>query len=183
MRDIANPKESNVKLNGRVINLVFTIETRKKMSVAQKKRRLENPELERLRLEKQIATQTGQKKSLQHRKKLSEVKKELFRTGKLVPWNKGLKNDERMFYPKWTKKLICENCNSNNHVERHHLNFNKYDNRKENVKIWCRSCHKKWHFDYRKAHGLVDYERDEKGHILRQIHVKISRGDGNDMHI
>jgi hypothetical protein len=35
--------------------------------------------------------------------------------------------------------------------------------------------------DFRKENGLINYMRDEKGHILKQIHVKISRGNANDM--
>ena len=137
------------------------------------------PELEKNRIEKIRKSHIGKKFTIVHRRKLSEAKKALFRTGKLTPWNKGLtlEDDKRVKPPLWNNNYICEDCGSKLHVEIHHKNFNKFDNSPEDRIKWCRSCHKKWHMDFRKRNGLISFIRDKKGRILKQVHVKLERGN------
>jgi hypothetical protein len=146
--------------------------------------RAKTPEKEAERIEKIRKWHNGRKFTIEHRKALSVSKKQLVSDG-WKPWNDGLtmNDDPRIPRGGWNNNYICENCGSKRHVEIHHMNFNEYDNRPENKKKLCRSCHKKWHMDYRKRNGLIKYIRDSKGHILMQIHEKIDRGSAENMHL
>lgn len=43
-------------------------------------------------------------------------------------------------------KSACELCGTKENLGRHHLNENPRDNRPENVKTLCATCHTKWHW-------------------------------------
>ena len=47
---------------------------------------------------------------------------------------------------KWLKKERCEFCGSVENLENHHIDKNPINNKKDNIKTLCVSCHKNWHY-------------------------------------
>lgn len=54
-------------------------------------------------------------------------------------WKGGIQAYRRIGWAHFEKK--CSICGSENNVEIHHINENRYDNRIENLKPVCRKCH------------------------------------------
>lgn len=43
------------------------------------------------------------------------------------------------------KKGKCDLCSKTDKLELHHLDYNRYHNNPENLKLLCRECHINWH--------------------------------------
>ena len=101
-----------------------------------------NPYKELERTEKIRKAHLGRKFSVEHRKKLSEVKKKLFAEGKIKPTksNIGIK------WKDWVKKKgKCNSCGKRGRIETHHIDFNHHNRKKTNLIDLCRSCHQSIH--------------------------------------
>lgn len=56
-------------------------------------------------------------------------------------WKGGIQTYRKKAWEYFEKK--CSECGSENNLEIHHINSNRYDNRLENLKPVCRKCHQK----------------------------------------
>lgn len=60
------------------------------------------------------------------------------------------------------RKPQCERCKGTCHLQRHHVNRDKADNRPENVETLCASCHAKehWRTEKRKSSSTISKTSD-----------------------
>lgn len=65
----------------------------------------------------------------------------------------------------------CQRCNDKNNLEIHHIDGNGLNNKKENIKLFCRKCHKKEESMLYRL-GLRKHERENKGSYKKCIICK-----------
>ena len=106
---------------------------------------------------------TGNKNPFWGKKHSKETKQKFSENPNRVYFKKGSKNpnfsrfNDKTFvgscltwWQRFLKKTIgkCESCGYNKHIELlevHHLDKNKNNNVRENLKLLCPNCHEEWH--------------------------------------
>jgi 5-methylcytosine-specific restriction endonuclease McrA len=60
-------------------------------------------------------------------------------------WKSGIGAYTRLAFEEYGKDRICERCGSKHNILVHHRDRNRYNNKKGNLEVLCKSCHQKEH--------------------------------------
>jgi len=90
-------------------------------------------------------------------------------------WKGGSSIYRKLAFEEYRMEKKCETCGSLKLIDVHHIDKDKYNNKKENLQILCRSCHTRHHATGRN-NPMYGVNRSGKNHPMHgRKHSAIAR--------